>query len=157
MTTSYLSRKLILVFITLFTVFVLSSCRGNSSPPTPEVQKTAEIIHKYTFSSSEPVALSLVATTGLDDIYINGENQKVPVVSGKEYKIDKTLSLEVKSKTEVLTSSFVLSCESDYETPAHVKMTWTSYINGEEVNSDSQEFSFGSSVASSKMYATSAK
>ena len=137
------TKAFLLLSLLVLLPFSFSSCKNKGDLPTPNIQQKADLVHKYTFTTSEPVKVALVVTSGLDDIYINGINQKSGLISGKEFTIDGSATYELKTKSTVLLSSFVLSRISDEsDKQIVVKMTWSSSVNGRADQSDTQTYTF---------------
>lgn len=135
-------KKVALLLLTTAVALLLFACKnGNgNSPDNPLNQKKADMVHKYVITSEKPIDISFIVTTGLDDIFFNGTNEKTSILT-KEVKNNGTQEYTIKTRSAMLETATIMSQPEDVEVP--LKYEWKAYINGKEVKSDVQTISVG--------------
>lgn len=83
------------------------------------------MVHKYVITSEKPIDISFIVTTGLDDIFFNGTNEKTSILT-KEVKNNGTQEYTIKTRSAMLETATIMSQLEDVEVPLSMNGKHTS-------------------------------
>lgn len=134
--------------VSLLSAIVFVSCKKNEA--RLPIEEKVEIVHYYTISSSSPspCKITFIASSGLDDIYFNGVNEKTSMLT-KDIIHEGVQEYMIKTKSNILDTQAIFSSNDAME----ISYTWSANIEGREVKSDELTLSIDG-VAQTKNYIT---